>query len=68
MTLRLLVGLVFLANGIAAPQAPSIQNGRVETRQTTAIDRELGAIAAGSYLAAGLRVRVLGGRKLQHRS
>ena len=40
--------LLFLALGAGGLQTPAIQNGRVETRQATAIDRELGAIGAGA--------------------
>ena len=37
--------VLLLALGIGVAQAPPIQNGRVETRQTSAIERELGRIA-----------------------
>jgi HEAT repeat protein len=57
--------LLLVAIGAGALQAPSIQNGRVETRQTTAIDRELGAIGAGSVdpVWVGWRVPIADGQR-----
>lgn len=55
-----------LALSLASPpQAPPVQNGRVETRQTAAIDRELTALAAAARepVWAGWRVPIADGQR-----
>jgi hypothetical protein len=57
---------VLFTLGAAAQQpAPQIQNGRVETRQTTAIDREVAALTniAGDGLWVGWRVPIADGQR-----
>jgi HEAT repeat protein len=57
--------LLLIAIGAGAIQAPQIQNGRVETRQATAIDTELARVAAGSVepVWAGWRVPIADGQR-----
>jgi HEAT repeat protein len=56
--------VLLLALGIGVAQAPPIQNGRVETRQTTAIERELGRIAGSvDPVWAGWRVPIADGQR-----
>src|SRR5436853_4500409 len=57
--------LVLVAIGAGVLQAPAIQNGRVEARPTTAIDRELGAIGAGAVdpVWVGWRVPIADGQR-----
>ena len=67
MSRSTLVGVLLLTIGAAAQQpAPPIQNGRVETRQTTAIDREITALtgmASAEPLWAGWRVPIADGQR-----
>ncbi len=57
--------LLLVAIGAGAMQAPPIQNGRVETRQTTSIDRELTSVRAGAVdpVWAGWRVPIADGQR-----
>ena len=61
---RSLFAILTLALG-AVPQGqqPVIQNGRVEVRQTTAIDRELSGLNSGEPVWAAWRVPIVAGRR-----
>lgn len=66
MSRGVLSPLLVLAVTAAAQQpAPHIQNGRVETRQATIIDRELSALTAGAGepVWVGWRVPIADGRR-----
>jgi HEAT repeat protein len=57
--------LLLIAVSAGALQTPQIQNGRIETRQATAIENELARVAAGSVepVWAGWRVPVADGQR-----
>jgi hypothetical protein len=57
--------VLLLALGAAQTPIPSIQNGRVETRQTSALDRDIAAAAAGSVdpVWVGWRVPIVEGQR-----
>jgi HEAT repeat protein len=57
-------GLLISATvAITAAQQPVIQNGRVEVRQVTAIDSEIGRLSGGDPVWAAWRVPMVAGRR-----
>jgi hypothetical protein len=65
MTRILTVTLLAATLVAASPQAPSIQNGRLETRQANPLDRELATLVAGATdpMWAGWRVPIADGQR-----
>jgi HEAT repeat protein len=57
------LGCLVLLAAVAVAQQPSIQNGRVETRQATSIEREVAAAAASEPVWLGWRVPIVDGER-----
>src|SRR5437870_2064886 len=58
--------MLFTLGAAAQGPAPQIQNGRVETRPSTALDRDIGSIVAGSSadaVWAGWKVPIVDGQR-----